>query len=264
MSYKQQQRVDYTAEGLELSNERSRATHLVQAQAVEGRCTERCFVLFDDTWPMNPASGRYDGKGGAAVDWLLSRGFELVEQSSPEQASHLGFVLVRRLPVEERPEVCSGVGNSEAAHEEIQSAISAHEAGTRLSANEPDATRVFITSPAEEDEVPAGAVLLAIAVTGLRPETHSLIVFAQGVELMRVTRFEDEASECADPASLQASETRGEAGVCADGEVEVRRVGVSILMEPGVKVFSVHVQDAMTRRTDAEVSRRVTVVSASA
>jgi len=31
-SYKKQQRVDYTAEGLELSNERSRATHLIQVE----------------------------------------------------------------------------------------------------------------------------------------------------------------------------------------------------------------------------------------
>jgi hypothetical protein len=103
--YKQQQRIDYTAEGLVLSNEQSRETHLLQAQAVEARCSEQCYILFDDTWPMNPASGRYDGKGGGAVDWLLSRGFELVEQSDPDRASHLGFVLVRRLPREQR-QIC--------------------------------------------------------------------------------------------------------------------------------------------------------------
>jgi len=49
--------------------------------AVEARCTERCFVLFDDTW-AGPAAGLYNGKGGLAVGFLMSKGFEVVQQSS--------------------------------------------------------------------------------------------------------------------------------------------------------------------------------------
>ncbi len=81
MSYKLQQHRDYQQQGLSLSNAKSQETHLRQAMAVEVRCTERCFVLFDDTW-AGAAAGLYNGKGGRAVGYLMAKGFEVVQQSS--------------------------------------------------------------------------------------------------------------------------------------------------------------------------------------
>jgi len=96
MAYKVQQHLDYQEQGLSLSNAQSQETHLRQVlctlyvgslvdglhecalracssarmqltdvrQAVEvvKRCSERCFVLFDDTW-AGAAAGLYNGKG---------------------------------------------------------------------------------------------------------------------------------------------------------------------------------------------------------
>jgi hypothetical protein len=51
-------------------------------------------VLFDDTW-AGAAAGLYNGKGGRAVGYLMANGFEVVQQSSAEEPSHLGCAFVR-------------------------------------------------------------------------------------------------------------------------------------------------------------------------
>ena len=109
MAYKRQQHVDYGHHGLSLSNERSQAAHLAQARLVARLCSERCFILFDDTWP-SASYRRHSGKGGAALRFLLSHGFELIEQSAPDQPSYLGWVLVRRLPAQQRGNHAGALG----------------------------------------------------------------------------------------------------------------------------------------------------------
>jgi hypothetical protein len=283
--YKQQQRIDYTAEGLVLSNEQSRETHLLQAQAVEARCSEQCYILFDDTWPMNPASGRYDGKGGGAVDWLLSRGFELVEQSDPDRASHLGFVLVRRLPREQR-QICDvsqeerGVGDKGAGGlvqvsflAPAQGVGQPHLASRRLTsmrqhpASGPSPLSDLSIWIATQESVKAGVLLLEVAVRGLDEGTHSLVFFLEGVELLRATRFDDAPTECVAHTLLTGKEAHSSktgaalatSSDCAAGEETVRRVGVRIRVAPGEASFGVHVQDARTRRAEAQAECRVTV-----
>uniref|UniRef100_A0A7S0E7C7 Methyltransferase domain-containing protein n=1 Tax=Hanusia phi TaxID=3032 RepID=A0A7S0E7C7_9CRYP len=102
MAYKKQQHVDYASSGLKLSNQKSQEIHLKQAVLVERLCSERCFVLFDDTWP-SASLKHHSGKGGRALSFLLSHGFEIVQQSAPNELSYLGYVLVRRVIEEERP-----------------------------------------------------------------------------------------------------------------------------------------------------------------
>lgn len=95
MQYKQQQRADYSAEGLTLDNEASQAAHLAQSILVAGHCSDRCFVLFDDTWP-SPRPGVYSGKGGTAVPFLLANNFEIIDQSPVDGPSFEGYVLLRK------------------------------------------------------------------------------------------------------------------------------------------------------------------------
>ena len=95
--YKLKMRKEYEAEGYVLNNGRSQEAHLAQAKLVHSLCTERCVIIFDDTFQLG--NGLYSGKGGAAMKYLLARErFEVVKQSRIEDPSYNGFVVVRRLP----------------------------------------------------------------------------------------------------------------------------------------------------------------------
>ena len=94
--YKLKMRKEYEAAGYVLNNGKSQAAHLAQARMVYERCTPRCIIIFDDTFPLG--NGLYSGKGGAAMRFLLSHErFEVVSQSALETPSYNGFVVVRRL-----------------------------------------------------------------------------------------------------------------------------------------------------------------------
>ena len=101
--YKLKMRKEYEAEGYVLNNGRSQEAHLAQAKLVYSLCTERCIIIFDDTFPLG--QGLYSGKGGAAMKFLLEEErFEVVFQSSIDAPSYSGFVAVRRLPGTSVPE----------------------------------------------------------------------------------------------------------------------------------------------------------------
>ncbi|EKX52445.1 hypothetical protein GUITHDRAFT_161191 [Guillardia theta CCMP2712] len=76
----------------------SQEIHLQQAILVERLCSERCFILFDDTWP-SASLKHHSGKGGRALSFLLSHGFEIIQQSAPNELSYLGYVLVLTMDV---------------------------------------------------------------------------------------------------------------------------------------------------------------------
>jgi len=92
----------YQRYGIEMNNNNSQAAHLLQAQGVHRHCTDRCVILFDDSWPTDvdmargsPTSGLgWDGKGGTAVPWLLQTGEYEVMLEGREEGGRL--VLLRR------------------------------------------------------------------------------------------------------------------------------------------------------------------------
>ena len=69
----------YKTFGLEMNNLNSQRSHLAQAVAVCGKRAAHCLIIIDDTWRR--ADGTFDGKGGAAVPYLLNTGFELLQES---------------------------------------------------------------------------------------------------------------------------------------------------------------------------------------
>lgn len=62
---------------IEMTNVMSQASHLAQAIEVEKRSTQRSLVVFDDTW-FDRGWDIYNGKGGAAVPYLISKGYRVL------------------------------------------------------------------------------------------------------------------------------------------------------------------------------------------
>ena len=178
MAYKVQQHKDYEEQGLALSNARSQDTHLRQAAAVERRCTERCFVLFDDTW-AGAAPGLYNGKGGRAVGFLMAKGFEVVQQSAESEPSHLGWVLLRRLPEHER-----------ATHSELPESIWS-ELRAREKSDTPGGASVQVLSPPQNSRLTGTVLELAVRVRGAVLGEHTLVLYSQNVEVLRVTNWDE-------------------------------------------------------------------------
>lgn len=178
MAYKVQQHKDYEEQGLALSNAKSQETHLRQAEAVEKRCSERCFVLFDDTW-AGAAPGLYNGKGGRAVGYLMAKGFEVVQQSAESEPSHLGWVLLRRLPEHER-----------AAPFELTESIWS-ELRAREKKEVPGGASVEVLSPAQNSRLTGTVLEIAVRVRGAVLGEHTLVLYSQNVEILRVTNWDD-------------------------------------------------------------------------
>jgi hypothetical protein len=63
--------------GITMNNVNSQAAHLLQAIEIERRTADKCLIIFDDTF-FNKAWGDYSGKGGAAVPYLVAKGFNVV------------------------------------------------------------------------------------------------------------------------------------------------------------------------------------------
>jgi len=91
----QRQTPQYKARGMELTNENSENFHLELAQWVHERSSEKCLLLFDDTYKIEEtktfarliqkgkAKGHtynngWFGKGRTAVPWLESQGWKLL------------------------------------------------------------------------------------------------------------------------------------------------------------------------------------------
>ena len=74
----QNQIVRYQSLGLEMNNVNCQAAHLNQAILACKILTERSLVVCDDTW-FFPGWGVWCGKSGAAVPYLLSQGFQVLE-----------------------------------------------------------------------------------------------------------------------------------------------------------------------------------------
>lgn len=79
------------------SREASRESHLVVARLIAEHVVPGGLVVFDDTWALpsvlDPTPGPgWNGKGGAAVPYLLENGFELVVYGD----IHYGHVVTRR------------------------------------------------------------------------------------------------------------------------------------------------------------------------
>jgi len=178
MAYKVQQHKDYEKQGLSLSNAKSQETHLRQAIAVEKRCSERCFVLFDDTW-AGAAPGLYSGKGGRAVGYLMAKGFEVVQQSSESEPSHLGWVLLRRLPEHER---IADAGLSESIWSELRARETSEVLG---------GASVQVLSPAQNARLTGSVLEISVRVRGAVLGDHTLVVYSQNVEVLRVTNWDD-------------------------------------------------------------------------
>ena len=65
---------DYAKKNVVMNNLNSQLAHLRQSMKLLPNFEDRCAVLFDDTWRR--WDGCYDGKGGAAVPFLLTHGFK--------------------------------------------------------------------------------------------------------------------------------------------------------------------------------------------
>lgn len=88
---------EYLARGQAYSREASRASHLTVAQLVEPHIPLGGMIILDDTWELpsvldpTPAPG-WNGKGGAAVPYLLDHGFTVTESGD----IYHGFIALRR------------------------------------------------------------------------------------------------------------------------------------------------------------------------
>jgi len=72
-----EQYLEYKAEGIELSNLNSSASHLKQTIKAEPLMNEKSIILFDDTFWV-PEHEVYVGKGGSSVTYLISKGWEII------------------------------------------------------------------------------------------------------------------------------------------------------------------------------------------
>jgi hypothetical protein len=90
----------YKSIGLEMNNYNSKMHHLEQVKKIAKLSTDNCLIMLDDTWEVKYSGSKYgeacyDGKGGFAVSYLLSHGFEIFSktENAPPRAS---FVLMRK------------------------------------------------------------------------------------------------------------------------------------------------------------------------
>jgi len=171
---------DYEVRGLSLTNAKSQEIHLLQAMAVAQRCSERCFILFDDTW-AGAAAGLYSGKGGRAVGFLMANGFEVVQQSGDDENSHMGWVLLRQLPAHERSEPPPKMDADEMWNSFRQREVTASPAGTA----------VEILLPAQHAYVRGSELNVRLQVRGAVAGEHTLVTYLDRKELARQQHFDD-------------------------------------------------------------------------
>lgn len=85
-----EQQARYKELGMEMNNVNCQAAHVAQAVLAIRSLAEQSIVILDDTF-FNPGWGHYTGKGGAAVPFLLSQGFTILEtEEQPVYGTILG------------------------------------------------------------------------------------------------------------------------------------------------------------------------------
>ena len=87
------QREFYAARGVEMSNLRSQGAHVDQAVHLD-RLMPTGVIVIDDTWQR--PNGCFDGKGGAAIPFLISRGWKLINEPSVGENLANSFAAVSR------------------------------------------------------------------------------------------------------------------------------------------------------------------------
>lgn len=78
---------------LEMTNVYSQAAHVHQAVLIESRTTDNSIICIDDTW-FHSTWDTYQGKGGAAVPYLLAKGYTVLETTNGRDGTY-GIILGR-------------------------------------------------------------------------------------------------------------------------------------------------------------------------
>ena len=78
---------------IEMTNLMSQSAHVHQAVLVESRTTENSIICIDDTW-FDRGWDTYQGKGGAAVPYLIARGYTVLETTNGRSGEY-GIILGR-------------------------------------------------------------------------------------------------------------------------------------------------------------------------
>ena len=78
---------------VEMTNLMSQSAHVAQAVLLESRSTDNSIIAFDDTW-FDDRWDTYQGKGGAAVPYLISKGYTVLETTDGRNKTY-GIILGR-------------------------------------------------------------------------------------------------------------------------------------------------------------------------
>jgi hypothetical protein len=78
---------------IEMTNVYSQAAHVHQAVLVEAKTTDNSIICIDDTW-FHSTWDTYQGKGGAAVPYLLAKGYAVLETTNGRDETY-GIILGR-------------------------------------------------------------------------------------------------------------------------------------------------------------------------
>jgi hypothetical protein len=80
---------------VEMTNLQSQAAHVAQAVLIEAKTTANSIIAIDDTW-FDMGWDTYQGKGGAAVPYLISKGYTVLETTNGRDGTY-GIILGRFL-----------------------------------------------------------------------------------------------------------------------------------------------------------------------
>jgi hypothetical protein len=80
---------------VEMTNVYSQAAHVHQAVLVEAKTADNSIICIDDTW-FHSTWDTYQGKGGAAVPYLLAKGYTVLETTNGRDGTY-GIILGRFL-----------------------------------------------------------------------------------------------------------------------------------------------------------------------
>jgi hypothetical protein len=78
---------------IEMTNVYSQAAHVHQAVLVEAKTADNSIICIDDTW-FHSTWDTYQGKGGAAVPYLLAKGYTVLETTNGRDGTY-GVILGR-------------------------------------------------------------------------------------------------------------------------------------------------------------------------
>jgi len=78
---------------IEMTNVYSQAAHAHQAVLAETKTTDNSIICIDDTW-FHSTWDTYQGKGGAAVPYLLAKGYVVLETTNGRDGTY-GIILGR-------------------------------------------------------------------------------------------------------------------------------------------------------------------------